>query len=598
LGGLNGSSRALLCAGLALAVGGSSTRLHAQRGEAEKPRLLITPFKTDSANEGQGMRAADAVRSRLQKVTDDEEVWIVRKRDYENLLAQAGYRVDIALNPADVRLVSSRMRADEFLDGTLIRTAAGFRIESRLVLLRDTRLSQPLPPVEGRDPRAAGEALAEHVVAARTQLPHERACVARAREEKYEEAAAEARAGIVAYPRATLARLCLVSVYSLQRKPADSVSSIAREVLAIDSTNKVALELSAGADEALGQSGSAIESYTRLLAADPNNPALVERVVSALARGGNIGLAKPAIIKAVEDNPGSITLLRLKWLILLASRDWKGAIEAGEALVRADSSRADTTFFVRLASAYRADGQTQRAVGTLTRALEKFPTNSALYVLYAQYVKEEGDSAVTRGLEQFPDEAGLHALRAQALRGEGMLEESLVAARRAVELDPKLPRGFLQLARTQFDLSQPDSALASLEKAVANGDDSTLIAQYALGRGNLLYRQANEAKSRETYQLALRFVEIANRLRPTPQSSLLLGLTAFSVGQSAVTEAPGTRSCDLARLAESSLGTAGAALPRGESVAPDAVRQYMEYLGQLQPVVQSQVQVFCNGVSP
>ncbi|HJR62961.1 MAG TPA: tetratricopeptide repeat protein [Gemmatimonadaceae bacterium] len=594
MGGLKGSVRALPYAALALAVGGSFAGLQAQRGEAEKPRLLITPFRTDSANDGQGMRAADAVRSRLQKITDDEEVWIVRKRDYENLLAQAGYRVDIALNPADVRLVSARMRADEFLDGTLIQTATGFRIESRLVLLRDMRLAQPLPPVEGRDPRAAGEALAEYVLAARRQLPHERACVARAREEKYEEAVAAARAGIAAYPRATLARLCLVSVYSLQRRPADSISAIARDVLAIDSTNKVALELSAGADEALGQSGSAIESYTRLLAADPNNPALVERVVTTLARGGNIGLAKPAIIKAVEDNPGSITLLRLKWLILLASRDWSGAIEAGEALVRADSSYADTTFFVRLASAYRADGQTQRAVGTLTRALEKFPTNSALYVLYAQYVKEEGDSAVTRGLERFPNESGLHALRAQALRGEGMLEESLVAARRAVELDPKLPRGFLQLARTQFDLDQPDSALASLEQAIANGDDSTLIAQYALGRGNVLYRQANEAKSRDTYQLALRFVEIANRLRSTPQSSLLLGLAAFSVGQSAVTEAPASRSCDLARLAERSLGRAGSALPQGESVAPDAVRQYMEYLGQLQPVVQSQLQVFCN----
>ncbi|HJU65697.1 MAG TPA: tetratricopeptide repeat protein [Gemmatimonadaceae bacterium] len=592
---MNGSTRVLARAGLALVVCGWFGKVEAQRGEAEKPRLLVTPFNTDSANEGLGQRAADAVRSKLQKITDDNEVWIVRKRDYENLLAQAGYRVDVALNASDVRLVSSRMRADEFLDGTLIKTPSGFRIDARLVLLRDMRLVQPLPAVEGRDPRSAGEALADQVVAARAQLPHERACVALAREEKYNEAVAAARAGIAAYPPSTLARLCLVSVYSLQRKPADSVSAIAREVLAIDSTNKVALELSAGADEALGASGSAIESYTRLLAADPNNPALVERVVSALARGGNIGLAKPAIIKAVEDNPGSVTLLRLKWLILLAARDWKGAIEAGEAFVRADSTQADTTFFIRLSSAYRADGQTQRAVGTLTRALEKFPTNAGLYVLYAQYVKEEGDSAVTRGLEKFPKEAGLHALHAQALRGEGMLEESLAAAMRAVELDPKLPRAFLQLARTQFDLNQPDSALASLEKAIANGDDSTLIAQYALGRGNVLYRQANESKARDAYQLAMRFVEIANRLRPTPQSNLLLGLAAFSVGQSAVTEAPASRSCDLARLAESSLGTAGVALPQGETVAPDAVRQYLEYLGQLQPVVQSQLQAFCNG---
>ncbi|MGH7719958.1 MAG: hypothetical protein ACREON_14095, partial [Gemmatimonadaceae bacterium] len=149
--------------------------------------------------------------------------------------------------------------------------------------------------------------------------------------------------------------------------------------------------------------------------------------------------------------------------------------------------------------------------------------------------------------------------------------------------------------RTQVDLNRPDSAIASLEKAIANGEDSAVVAQYALGRGNTLYRQANGSKDRGAYQLAVRFVELANRLRPTPQSNLLLGLSAFSVGQSAATDAPATKSCELARLAESSLGTAGTSLTEGESVAPDAVKQYMAYLGQLQPVVQSQLQAFCNG---
>ncbi|MGH7718483.1 MAG: tetratricopeptide repeat protein, partial [Gemmatimonadaceae bacterium] len=416
------AARLLAGAALALMLGGSLSPLEAQRRQAmEKPRLLITPFKTEPPEQTFGMRAADAVRSRMEKLADKDELWIVSKREFERLLGQAGYRIDVALNPGDVRLVGSRTRADEFLDGTMTRTPGGYRIQAQLVLLRDLRLSQPLPLVEGRDPRAAGEALAREVMAARSQLASERQCVALARQEKYAEAEEAARAGIAAYPRSTLARLCLVSVLSLQQKPADSVAALAREVLAIDSTNKVALELSAGAADAMGEGGSAIESYTRLLAADPNNPAMVERVVSALARGGNVGLARPAIIKAVQDNPGNLTLMRLKWLILIAARDWRGAIEAGEALAVADTSTADTTFFVRLASAYRADGQTRRAVGTLTRALEKFPDNAALYVLYAQYVREEGDSAVTRGLERFPSAAGLHALHAQALRGEGQL---------------------------------------------------------------------------------------------------------------------------------------------------------------------------------
>ena len=65
------------------------------------------------------------------------------------------------------------------------------------------------------------------------------------------------------------------------------------------------------------------------------------------------------------------------------------------------------------------------------------------------------------------------------------------------------------------------------------------------------------------------------------------------MGQSAATEAPTTKSCDLSKLAESSLTEAEINLVSGGSVAPDAAKQYLDYLAKLRPYVADQVKTFC-----
>jgi predicted Zn-dependent protease len=338
----------------------------------------------------------------------------------------------------------------------------------------------------------------------------------------------------------------------------------------------------------------AIQMWSALLATDATNPDLAQKVVQAFGRGGNAELAKPIILESVVNNPENAGLVRLKWLVLLSTGDWKGAISAGEALQRLEPASADSSFYLKLATAYRADSQPSKALEIISKGYGKYPDNSEIYLLYAQIIREEADQVLPRGVAKFPTAPGIQVLRAQTLKSEGKLDQALAATKKAVSLDPKLPRGSIALAQAYLDVSQPDSAVVALEQGLETGVDSVIIAQFALSRGNALYKAASASKRREDFQLAMKFLTLSDRVTPTPQAKFLVGASAFSVGQSAATDAPKTKSCELSKLAEDAFATAAVNLPAGEAIAPDAAKQYLDYVGQLKPFVENQIKAFCS----
>src|SRR5262249_59475073 len=119
--------------------------------------------------------------------------------------------------------------------------------------------------------------------------------------------------------------------------------------------------------------------------------------------------------------------------------------------------------------------------------------------------------------------------------------------------------------------------------ALKNGEDSTPAAQFALARGNTLFKAAGTTQKREDFQRAMKFLTFAVRIRPTPEGKFLVGASALSIGQSAATEAAPAKSCDLTKLADSSLTEAEINLVSGGSAAPDAAKQYLQYVAELPP---------------
>jgi hypothetical protein len=127
-------------------------------------------------------------------------------------------------------------------------------------------------------------------------------------------------------------------------------------------------------------------------------------------------------------------------------------------------------------------------------------------------------------------------------------------------------------------------------RALARGEDSALVAQFALAKGNALLRAAGQSKARGDYARALRYFELADSARSSPQSKFLRGTAALQVASAALREAPQEKDralgCALAREGAATVSVARAGLTAGQELAPDAAKQYLDYVAQLEPFAQ------------
>ena len=570
----------------ALATGASPALAQRQAAPQTGPRLMVPAF---AGPKPLGVELADQLREKLKTDYQVKTIWTVPKTDINGILEASGFRTDTSLNNADLKELARAARADEILMGRVTRTASGVRVEPRLVLPRDLAIAQPLPAVEAKNVGDAAKQISKEISNARKQLAAYNNCETRAREGKYGEAIAAANAGNGTYGTATLTRICSLNAYLAMKAPADTVYAHADEILRFDPRNRIALNAAAQAlsdqSDALSAtnkpradslSDKAVQLWTTLISADASDTRMLETVIRKIVVSANPAVAVPIIDASVQDNPGNLQLLRLQWLIHLAAKDFKGAVGIGRNMVQLDTSLADTTYFTRQVAALASNGQNAEAAQMAQEGIRKFPTNTGLQSVYAQ-----------------------------TLKGSGNLPAARDALRSAVASNPKLEHAYLQIAQIQLDLNQPDSAIASLKQSVATGNDSaSFVAQYALGTGNTSYKTANAMKvdtpessaaKRAAFQKALMFLTLSDSLAPSTTAKFLIGVSSFSVGQLAATDAPKAKSCDLATLAQTAFNKAQVNLVAGGATAPDAAKQYLGYLQQFVPVVERQVKTFCKG---
>jgi tetratricopeptide (TPR) repeat protein len=554
--------------GIVAALGATEvSTLEAQRRAvappADAPRFPVLPLK--SADKKVGVQAADAIRSRLSSTYRIKDMYVIPRADVEAILQGSGFPPDEAPDPITARLLAAQLRGDEYLEGAVTKTPAGYRLDTRLVLTRDNAMAQPLPPAEAADVGAAARAVVASIQEARKQLGSVRACENALREGNPAAAVTAARLGVAEFPQATMARVCLARAFIARKAPADSVIPVLEAVLAVDSTSRPALELLGVAYKQANQIDKGVTAWGRLIRYYPNDAKLVSEVVNEIAASGRPAVAKPIIEQAVEQNPGDPALTRLLFLIQLASKDWKGATKTGEDLVRVDTASADTTFFLRLAVAYDSDSQPQKAAETLARGVAKFPSNAALWSTYAQM-----------------------------LRNSGQLQQSLTAIDRAISINPNVEHGWFRRAQVLVELGQLDSAFASAKRGVAAGEDKSLIGQLMLVEANKKFRAARQSQQRADYQEAVRLLSQADSIAPNPTISFLLGASAFSVGDQAARENQKAKSCELAELAEDSFTTAMIHLPRGAQVQQEAAMQLLNAIPQYTRAVEGQKKNFCK----
>lgn len=585
--------RPLAAAAALLAVATASADAQANR----RPPRPDTPFLTvqvfRSADKIAGPQASDALRDELIRTYPGPVLWVIEKARLIELLEQSGYPSNEQLARSDENALAKFQRADEYVRGSVTQQPDGqWRVDAELVLTRDLTLVQPLEPAFGNRPDRAARALMRSLNQARDQLPAEKRCRDHAINQRYAQAIQEAEKAIEDFPKATLVRYCKMGVLVQQNAANADKIKIAEEILAIDPNSRNALAIAADAYQAENQTEKANEYLVRLLAAEPNNASLAQRVVDALAASRQYDVAKRIVEQAVQNNPGDLGLLRLRFLILAASGDYKPAIASGEELVQLDTAAGDIQFWTRLTALYLSDSNATGAV-----------------------------SAATRGTAKFPQEAPLWQLRSQAERTAGDVPASIASAKKALEINPFQPNGWLQVAQAYMNLQQNDSALAALHQATVAGDAADPIATLISGIGNGYRVRGDSLKtidaqaSIDTLRLASTLMmradsvaQLADEVGPPDarrprvvapaetkaRVKFLVGLTSVQFGFVLAQNAGQQRSCDLAKEADGAFVNAMIALPQGASFNQQTTVTLLQSIPEMQAYVTQVIGQLCK----
>jgi predicted Zn-dependent protease len=270
----------------------------------------------------------------------------------------------------------------------------------------------------------------------------------------------------------------------------------------------------------------------------------------------------PIITDLVQNNPGDPQILRTGWLVLLAAKEYERALTVGQELVRVDTSAADTAYYIRTAGVYSALNRPSDAAATLLAGAQKFPNNATLSL------------------------AGI-----QGLIKSGRMAEAAAAARRILATDPKNTNANVLLIQA---LSNPDEISAAINSAVAAGADAGILSQLALQQASTAINAGQQSKARTDYQRALTFAQLSDRLAASIDAKYIAGLSAYFIGEGAITEAVKSKNCVLAKLAQDNFAIVQMTLPAAGRAHPNEAGQILSAVGQYAPSVSQAVKQYCK----
>lgn len=536
-----------------LLIQGSAGEAEAQqqtltRGQTAGPRFMVPVFRSNERS--MGAQFADQLRDRMGGDFMMRTLWIIVKSDIESALVSSGYSTTEAVNSNDAKQLANIVRAEEYVEGAINKVDTGYEFNGVLLLVRGDGMVQPLPRITGEKLGDVTKSVSNAIRDARKPVEEVKSCVLKWRQNQFPGAISDATKGMREYPNSVMARVCLLEVAASQKWGADSIMKIGEEITAIHPENRRALALLADAYGEKKMDDKYVSTLTKLLAADPTNSRLLERVIEAIASTGKFEIAKPLIDEGVKQNPGDPSLTRIQYRIYVAVKDYAGAAAIGEEMIKTDTAAADTAFFTRQAGAYVFAGDTAKALETASRGAQKFPDNIGLWTLVAQFARQTGQMPV-----------------------------ALSAIERIVALDPKTPGINLQKAVVMNGMNQTDQAVEALKAAVAAGDDKAQVAGVANSIAGKLFTQYGETKDKAVALRGLEVLKVAEAAGPTNATFFLKGALNLQLGVAALQEAQPAKSCELSRQARDYFVEAEINIPKGG-------RPYAAQIQQLMPTVQ------------
>jgi tetratricopeptide (TPR) repeat protein len=537
------------------------------------PMLVVVTFK--SSDKKTGVDFAETVRDRITGDVSYRDLQVQTKANIDATLQASGYDMTAALTEGDANLLAKQLRADEYIEGSINKNAAGngYTGEAWMVLTFDQNQVQPLGTFDAPKVNDVANQISKAYQAAHKVYDEVQKCRSARRENKFADAMTAATSGIAKYPKSTLLRICEMATMNDQKKPAADVLKVASEILTIDPKSKPALEAQVDAYDKLGDKDKKINALASLLAADPTNTKLQQTVTYELAAAGKYDVALKIISKAVADNPGDVTFTKLYWQLLYATKDYKTMTTVGEEMVKMDTSFSDTTYFDRTIDAYRTDSSWAKAAMVASQATRKYPKRADYWV-----------------------QRGQLELKA------GQVQQAVTSLKRALEIDPKTEGARMLIINSLVDAGEFDSAFVAMHDAQKAGEDGDRIGQIANILGNRTLKTAQDTskgKPAQTagFQRVLGYVLFADSIAKDRgvknNAKFLEGVSHFFLAQLMFNDVIAQKSCDGAHQLNDLIVNAMLELPVGGASNPDIVRTIMPVATQMNQGADQAAKAFC-----
>ncbi len=596
-----------------LFVAGSASLAAAQpsmRGRGpnpDAPKLMVSACHTP--DKILAVQCADRIRSEIEGAVSFRTLSVMPKADVENTLTASGYDPSVGLAAGDAIALAKQLKADYYINASVEKAGAGYKITAAAVLSRDANMAQPLGVFEAPKFEDAAKLVSKAFQDVLNKTgDNQKACFMMGRERKYADAAKEAAAGIKEYPKSAWLRYCQLGLMKDQKAPAAEITKLVEEIRDIDPASKAAWQELVMLYDAAGNKEKKVEALMALRAADPTNARLTADIINDLAAMGQFDKARPIAEKGVADNPGNIDLIRPYWLILINAKEYKTALNVGKQMATMDTATADTAYFYKMIGAANADSNFAEAADLANKASLKFPAATDFPLYAVTFYRKAGNAAA-----------------------------SLAAAKRALAANPKLKDLRSSVAAALLAETPPkfDDAILMVKEMIAAGEDKNQIGPLSVQAANVfrVWATPDSMKARgadadairaatiKAYETAAWADTLAKGTPAEAQGKFIMGVAALGVGQiyltdagdigrklsedvkaqkpnaaqqTAMVNAAYPQACALANKADDYFTIASGAVPAGGRFAPQAAQQVMGSLMTLNGYVEQMTKAYCK----
>ena len=235
--------------------------------------------------------------------------------------------------------------------------------------------------------------------------------------------------------------------------------------------------------EARGELDRALQSYEAGLRHDPENGDLVVGVIGALRRQGRYAQAVTEAKRALGQNANNVNIYNNLGLVYLAQGQTElAAFVYQKALNSVEGASNNAFLHANLGKVYLAREEDYLARQELEQALKLDPRMVPAMIDLAQLHMDDRNwtdaaALLEKAREESPSDAAIITNLGICYRGLGRLEEAQALYQQALDLDPRNPDPYLNLAVLQGDYMRAyDAALASIDRYVAAGGQNRTLA--------------------------------------------------------------------------------------------------------------------------